>query len=276
MRFHHTLDFPRVACGRASADIGSGKLGWVNPRVRTWASRAALILAALAVLATSKPEGWSVEATIVGPRKARAGSALRLEIESSKDVEILTTGTPGSYQDKRVTPCLVPWIGVTKRICVLPPAATIDKIVITGDCGGSRSGCPPPKGSFVNVTSSEVPYWTDTVTSTMSATLPSHGPKFIASFFVVEVDGAPAATVKLVVSDAASGAHIYTEEQACSIHAGSGTLATCRLIVYDDLVKPSRAVKVVAEATGWGECATGATSPCAPPKTLGIRSLRID
>jgi hypothetical protein len=243
--------------------------------MRTWPTRLALVVSLLAVLGTSKPAGWSLDAAIPVPATAKPDRLIKLEIESSAEPQIITTGGPGTYSDSHMTPCLDRWTKGRKLACLIPPSVTLDGVKIAGGCKGCDGSCPPPKAEFVRVTPTEVAYWTDTASSRTSASVPSHGKTFIATRFVVLVSGAGAAQVKYSVTDPTSGAVLTGGEQSCRLETGS-PLPVCRFLVYDDVVKATPSVTITAEGTGWGECPSGATAPCASPKTFRIDSIRIE
>jgi hypothetical protein len=244
----------------------------VSEARRAWLARVALIGSALAVMATSRPEGWKVEASITGPLRAAPDHALELSIVTSHEPTIHASGAPKGYADARSTPCLVPFAPGSPLVCPLPPGAVLDDVEIHGSCGGCKNGCPAPKGAYVTVTTRDAPVAKDSTSSRMSAELPFHDKKWIATRFEVIVQGAPLIQVELSVLDASSGAKLFDETQACahsaSAPAGSGL---CYFTVMDDSIPaPKTKVNVVAEATGWETCAA---EPCAAKKTLRIDSL---
>jgi hypothetical protein len=240
-----------------------------------WAARGAFFASVLALLGTSRAKGWSVEATIEGPKTAPAGSALEIVVDSGgakhRAPQLRAHDFPKtSYRDE--VPCANASPTLAKMTCLLPPSATLDAVEIEGYCGGCSGNCPPPADAFVKATATAVPAWKDVATKSMTTKLPSHQPAMIGSRFFVKASGARFFTAKLSVVEKNVGI-LYNEEVSCNFeregHAG------CYFLVYDNLVKGRGDVEATVDVTGWGtDCKEGST-PCAPPGTLKVDSLEI-
>lgn len=233
---------------------------------KRWSARGVFLIAVLGLLATSKPKGWSLTAAMPAIVTSPF-HGLAVTIDSSAEPTLRAHGVSPTYRGG-AAPCLATWAKGAKTTCLLPPGAILDGVDIEGSCGGCKGGCPPPPGSFVNVSTAEVGVWSASTNWTIPAALPDHNKDFIATRFEARVSGAEYITVRLEVMTS-PGVNIFAEEQSCSRQ----TYAYCMFTVMDSVVPPGTTASVTAFATGWGEC-RGA-GPCASPSTLKIDSLTV-
>ncbi len=239
---------------------------------KTWASRIALAACALALVATSKPRGWRIDAAITAPTTAPLPRALWLEIDATHKPTIHATGQPNSYQG-RDAPCLQEWSTRRKSIsCLLPPGVTLDGVDIGQSCGGCSGTCPPPPGAAITVKTSETDVWTDHAASSLGVTLPSHPKDFVGSRIAVMTRGADFIEAKIDVAPRAGGPAIMSDTQSCEIEATAPKEATCTFLVWDSALAGNKDFDVVATLTGFGACGTPG---CAAPKTLVVTSIAI-
>lgn len=239
---------------------------------KTWASRVALVACALALVATSKPRGWRIDAVIAGPTTAPLPRALWLEIDATHEPTIRAKGQPNSYRG-RDAPCLQTWSASTKKIsCLLPPGVTLDGVDIGQSCGGCADTCPPPAGAAITVKTSETDAWTDHAASSLGVTLPSHPKEFIGSRIAVTARGADFIEAKLDVTPRSGGPSIMSDTQSCEIESSAPTEATCTFLVWDSALAGNTDFDVVATLTGFGACGTPG---CSAPKTLRVTSIAI-
>ncbi len=243
-----------------------------------WAARALFFVSVFALLATS-PRRWQASAKIDGPTRATSDKGLDVAIDASSE-PTLVTEVHG--QGTSTASCVARWkLGSTLH-CLLPPDAALKSVEIRGVCDGCSDECVPPRAAFVNVATRETEIWSDTVTSKLSAKLPSHDPLhplLTDTTFKVRVSGAPFIDVKLEVTRTSDGAPLFRREQVCAPEpaAAEKTTALCVFYVPDAAATQGTSAEVVAEATGWGApCANDVHPPCGPPKTLRIDSLYLE
>jgi hypothetical protein len=223
-------------------------------RFRTWAARAAFFASVLALLGTSKPRGWQLEAPIAGPKRAPPGRGLLLTIDATAAPHLRTTGGVPSYAEPRETPCSSSWSTSRPVTCLVRPGITVDAVEIRGGCGGCQGACPPPADSSLRVTSAETDVEHVTATATSRMTLPSHGKEKIATTFEVLVSGADAVEVRFRALPHGSQEALSTSTQACQPDP-SGR-ARCIFLLFDtELGGPSRDVDLFVDADGWSAAA---------------------
>jgi hypothetical protein len=156
-------------------------------RLSAWARRGAVLMAALASVATSQA-GWQVDAKLpVGVTADATGR--RLVVEGSQAPSITAKRASGGSEMQPACEEPAPWAG--HGTYYLPPGFVPPGVSIQGhDCskgGGMCSACEPPVGAFVRVVKVEsVAPWSLTATGEeqtthVDATHTSVG-------FLVEVD----------------------------------------------------------------------------------------
>src|SRR5689334_15731896 len=116
-----------------------------EPRLRRLATRAVIVVAALASIATSPPK-WSISAPV--PSGAPSGAkGTVVTIEASQEPSVARRRVGGSHEIE-VHPENPPWSG--SGAYYLPPGFELVRVEIGGRCtsgGGLCSGCDPPPGA---------------------------------------------------------------------------------------------------------------------------------
>ena len=244
-------------------------------RVRFWAERGVFLASVLALLATSKPKGWELAATITGPKSPSSpAKALSLSIDASHEPHIHAPSIPSTFAHATEAPCLETFLAGAKMTCLLPPGVDLDGVDLQGSCGGCSGACSPPPGAYAKVTVTEVDASIDGDTRTMPASLPSHGKGYIASRFDVRVSGASFIEAQMTIRarGVATGAPLFDSKKMTCDYTGAPSHASCIFLVDDAPFATVHDVDVSVEATGYDACAA---PPCTPPKTFHIDSVTV-
>lgn len=239
-------------------------------------SSAAFFASLLALVATSKPPEWTLNATITGPMTPAAERGLEVTIESTAEPQIHARDVLKGGSSISDVPCLSPWAPGIKTSCLLPPGATLTSIDISGSCGGCTTPCAPPPGAYANVTTADAAVWTDVVTARKRVSLPDHPKDFISTRFVVKVSGARFIASSFTATAAGGATPLMQEKEPCAPERRPATTAaSCYFSILDSAVSPKTDVDVVVEVTGWGSCPGAKDKACAPPGTLKLDSFEI-
>jgi len=243
----------------------------VESRLSYWSSRAAFFASVLALLATSKPKGWVLPATLPATTTPAAGQGLKINIEASQAPRLAASGVASNPYNGADTPCLTPWAPGASQSCLLPPGASLTRVELEGECGNLSGACAPPAGAFVRVTTAETHTWSEVTTARLRKAFPDHPPSYIGTGVRVLVSGAEFISVVFTATPVGGGPPLQRETQACR-PMRDGKAIYCGFMVFDSALGSNKELDLVAEATGWGAC--GAAG-CAAPKTLRIDALEI-
>lgn len=148
-----------------SLDVDRG----VRARLERVGARLVVVVACVACLAT-QPAAWRMEAKVPSAPAPASGKALRVTVEASHapSLQVTSGGTLAPWLDKPTSPT---WPGTADYFvdgAVAPDYASIGDRCTSG--GGLCSGCEPPPGAFVRITSvSEVDIWVAQATAAIAA-----------------------------------------------------------------------------------------------------------
>jgi hypothetical protein len=239
-----------------------------------WVGTILFLGSTLALLGTS-PARWTKTASVAGPLTPSAGRGLELTLSSDFEPELDVKGVFSSPFARGDIPCSSPWVPRAYVKCVLPPGATIDSVLIRGDCSGCRGPCVPPAGAFVTADSVEIDVWSDAAARTLPFRIPDHTVSFVATRFEILVQGADFVQLEALVVPRGASAPVFRERQSCRAKAGAPASAgaSCILTVHDtDLPTKPLDVDLRLEVEGHGKCGTPG---CKAPGTLRVASVTV-
>ncbi len=252
---------------------------------RTWAGRAAIVVAALAAIATS-PARWSIAAPAPATRPA-ASSATLVMIEASQHPNVFVRNAAGETIQIAPLEQAAPGNAWAGRADYLISAGNyLDGASIMGICSnaGMCSGsCTPPPDAFVRFGRIDaVTEWKIEVESPPQAMTVGSAADGVAFDVVVE------ATRKVDVTGHASGsAEDLALLQPPTIgedtrpkYQGEGTPMTTKVVAWRyrwDAPQgtPAKSFQWIARATIRGYCPRANDAACAPPEGQRVRIVSV-
>jgi hypothetical protein len=219
-------------------------------RWRAVASRAVLVAAGAACLATQAPR-WRIAASTTPAPRAAPGKGLKVVVEASKEPTLwVRPGNLDVFED--LARPRVGWTGSAEF--VLEPGAQLHQLSIEDRCtsgGGLCSGCDPPPGAFVRVASTtDVEVWSVSADSAPVAVTAD-------ARIDVEIDASRPTVVRIAPSAAGPWS-------SCSDSLGGAPVSAPGAQRWSCWVGHATSSSWVARATLRGVCAP-TSAPCAAP-----------
>jgi hypothetical protein len=223
-------------------------MGRVGERLRPWAERAVLLVAAAAVVATS-PARWRLSATAPGSSPL----ARVVTIEASERPQMWGTGVGGQskvFAWKGQKPGS-PWPGRADYLVM--PGWNVTGIELAGLCASGGCGrsppCVPPAGAFVRVAGvTPVESWSTSADTTATTGPGAYEVRVEASRMpdvaAVPASGTPATLGTPILYDASDLRHLTPPHYVFRIEwPAAGTPAaftwTARAVIGDDCPSPT-------------------------------------